>query len=55
MSVIKGGWSGEWDRALGLLHTDPSLVAKVERLLLVRWKTRLMLNLSDATTQNSAY
>ena len=51
LSVIKGGWTGEWNGGLGLLHTDPSLVAKVERLVLVRWKIRLMLNLNEADHQ----
>jgi hypothetical protein len=51
LSVIKSGWTGEWNRGLGLLHTDPSLVAKVERLVLVRWKIRLMLNLNEADHQ----
>jgi hypothetical protein len=48
LSVLKTRWTGEWDRGLGLLHTDSSLVAKVERLVLVRWKIRLMLNLSES-------
>jgi hypothetical protein len=51
LSVIKSGWTGAWDRGLGLLHADPSLVAKVEHLVLVRWKIRLMLNLTEADHQ----
>jgi hypothetical protein len=51
LSVIKSGWTGAWDRGLGLLHGDPSLVAKVEHLVLVRWKIRLMLNLTEADHQ----
>ena len=51
LSVLKSGWTGEWNGGLGLLHTDPSLVAKVERLVLVRWKIRLMLNLNEADHQ----
>jgi hypothetical protein len=51
LSVLKSGWAGEWNGGLGLLHTDPSLVAKVERLVLVRWKIRLMLNLNEADHQ----
>ena len=51
LSVIKSGWTGEWNGGLGLLHTDPSLVAKVEHLVLVRWKIRLMLNLNEADHQ----
>jgi hypothetical protein len=48
LSVLKGQWEGEWDRGRGPLHADPSLVAKVERLVLARWKIRLMLNLNEA-------
>ena len=51
LSVLKGRWEGEWDRGLGPLRADPSLVAKVERLVLVRWKIRLMLNLNEADHQ----
>jgi hypothetical protein len=47
LSVLKSRWTGEWNRGLGPLHADPSLVAKVERLVLVRWKIRLMLNLNE--------
>ena len=47
LSVLKSRWTGEWDRGLRLLHADPSLVAKVERVVLVRWKVRLMLNLNE--------
>lgn len=48
VSVIKSGWAGEWNGGLGPLRTDPSLVARLERLVLVRWKIRLMLNLNEA-------
>jgi hypothetical protein len=51
LSVLKGQWEGAWDRGLGPLHADPSLVAKAERLVLVRWKIRLMLNLTEADHQ----
>jgi hypothetical protein len=51
LSIIKSGWTGEWNGGLALLHTDPSLVARVERLVLVRWKIRLMLNLNEADHQ----
>jgi hypothetical protein len=47
LSVLKSGWTGDWDRGLRLLQADPSLVAKVERVVLVRWKIRLMLNLNE--------
>jgi hypothetical protein len=51
LSVLKSGWTGEWNGGLGLLQADPSLVAKLERLVLVRWKIRLMLNLNEADHQ----
>jgi hypothetical protein len=51
LSVLKNQWAGEWDRGRGLLHADPALVARLERLVLVRWKIRLMLNLNEADHQ----
>src|SRR3954447_25058469 len=48
LSVLKTRWTGEWDRGRGLLQSDPALVARLERLVLVRWKIRLMLNLNEA-------
>ena len=51
LSVLKNGWTGAWNGGLGLLHADPSLVAKIERLVLVRWKIRLLLNLNEADHQ----
>lgn len=48
LSVLKGRWAGAWDRGQGLLQADPSLLAKVERVVLVRWKIRLMLNVNEA-------
>jgi hypothetical protein len=45
LSVLKTRWTTEWDRGVGLLRADPTLVAKLERLVLVRWKVRLMLGL----------
>jgi hypothetical protein len=47
LSVLKAQWAGEWDRGVGLLRADPTLVVKLERLVLVRWKVRLMLNLNE--------
>jgi hypothetical protein len=47
LSVLKTQWTGEWDRGVGLLHSDPGLVARLEHLVLVRWKIRLMLNLNE--------
>ncbi|HEX3146619.1 MAG TPA: hypothetical protein VHR66_00865 [Gemmataceae bacterium] len=51
LSVLKTRWTGEWDRGRGLLRSDPALVARLERLVLVRWKIRLMLNLNEADHQ----
>jgi hypothetical protein len=47
LSVLKAGWTGAWDRGAGLLHSNPTLVDKLERVVLVRWKIRLMLNLNE--------
>jgi hypothetical protein len=42
--VIRSRFKGTWDRGLGVLEANPALVDKVERITLVQWKIRLLLN-----------
>ena len=49
--VVKSGWKGKWNKGMGALEKDPSLLHKVERIVLVQWKIRLMLNPTEADHQ----
>jgi hypothetical protein len=49
--VVKSGWKGKWNKGIGAIEKDPSLLHKVERIVLVQWKIRLMLNPIEADHQ----
>jgi hypothetical protein len=51
VAVLRDGWKGNWDHGLGPVRHDPALLAKVERLVLVHWKIRLLLNPTEADHQ----
>jgi len=42
--VVKSGWTGNWDKGRAPLKTDPGLMQKMERIVLVQWKIRLLIN-----------
>ena len=46
--VVKEEWKGEWKRGRGAIAADPRLLAKLERMVLVNWKIRLLVNPTDA-------
>jgi hypothetical protein len=46
--VVKQQWKGEWNRGRGAIAADPKLLSKLERLVLVQWKVRLLVNPSEA-------
>ena len=45
--VVKQNWKGEWRRGRGAIAADPSLLNKLERIILVSWKIRLLLHPSE--------
>jgi hypothetical protein len=42
--VVKSRWQEKWDKGRGALMEDPSLMAKLERIVLSQQKIRLLLN-----------
>jgi hypothetical protein len=42
--VFKSGWKDRWDKGLGPITTDPSLLQKLQRIVLVQWRIRLLLD-----------
>lgn len=46
--VVRSRYKGPWNRGLGLLEEHPGLIDKVERITLVQWKIRLLLNPVEA-------
>jgi hypothetical protein len=42
--VVKLEWKENWDRGLGPLRANPKLIQKLERIVLVQWKIRLLIN-----------
>jgi hypothetical protein len=46
--VVRSRYKGPWNRGLGVLEENPELIDKVERITLVQWKIRLLLNPAEA-------
>jgi hypothetical protein len=46
--VVKQQWKGTWNRGRGAIEADPRLLAKLERMILVSWKIRLLINPNEA-------
>ena len=42
--VVKAGWKDKWDKGLGAIAADPTLLSKLERIVLVQWRIRLLIN-----------
>jgi hypothetical protein len=49
--VVKEGLKGRWNEGRGAIEADPKLLAKLERIVLVQWKIRLMINPHEADHQ----
>src|SRR4030095_11839811 len=49
--VVRAGWKGKWDKGLGAIAVDPTLLSKLERIVLVQWKIRLLLNPTETDHQ----
>ena len=49
--VIRATWHGEWNKGLAPIAADPARLEKMQRLLLVQWKIRLMLNPTEPDHQ----
>ena len=42
--VVRSRWNGPWNRGMGALEANPELLDKIEHMMLVQWKIRLLLN-----------
>jgi hypothetical protein len=49
--VVKSGWKGDWNDGLPAIQADRSLLDKLERIVLVQWKIRLLINPNEADHQ----
>ena len=46
--VVKLQWKDEWDKGLAPVAARPELLAKLERIVLVQWKIRLLINPNES-------
>jgi hypothetical protein len=51
VSVIKATWSAKWDKGIGAIAADPSRLVTLQRLVLVQFRIRLLLNSIEADHQ----
>jgi hypothetical protein len=49
--VVKQHWKGKWNKGLDAIAADPTLIGKLERIVLVQWKIRLLINPLEADHQ----
>jgi hypothetical protein len=49
--VIRATWTENWDKGLAPLAKDPARLEKLQRLMQVQWKIRLLLNPTEADHQ----
>ena len=49
--VLKSNWRDKWDEGRGLIAADPEMLTKVERMVLVQWKIRLLINPTEPDHQ----
>lgn len=49
--VIKAGWKGTWDKGISVVTANPAMQEKLERMVLVQWNIRLLLNPTEADHQ----
>jgi hypothetical protein len=45
--VYKSNWKDRWDRRLDMIAENPELMRQFERIVLVQWKIRLLINPTD--------
>jgi hypothetical protein len=46
--IVRSGWKGPWNRGLAAIEENSRLIEKFERIMLVQWKIRLLLNPNEA-------
>lgn len=48
VQVFKSGWKGDWNEGIGAVAAEPALLAKVERIMFLRWRILLLTNPLEA-------
>lgn len=51
VSVIKATWNAKWDKGIGPIAADPRRLETLQRLVLVQFRIRLLLNPIEADHQ----
>jgi hypothetical protein len=49
--VMRSKWKEKWDHGRGPTAADPEMLAKLERIVLVQWKIRLLINPTEPDHQ----
>src|SRR5262245_38694017 len=49
--VVKHQWQGKWNQGLDAIAANPGLMGKLERIVLVQWKIRLLINPNEPDHQ----
>lgn len=49
--VVKANWKDKWDKGLPAIAADPKRMEKLQRIVNVQWKVRLLLNPSEPDHQ----
>lgn len=49
--VVRAGWKSQWNRGLGPVTEERAMLQKLERIVLVQWKIRLLLNPNEEDHQ----
>ena len=49
--VVKSKWRNNWNQGRGPIDADPEMLAKLERIVLVQWKIRLLINPTETDHQ----
>ena len=50
--VMKSDWKDKWDQGRGAIAKNPELLDKIERIVLVQWRIRLLINPTEADHQD---
>jgi hypothetical protein len=45
---VRAGWQCSWNEGRDAIAADPKLIEKLERIVLVQWKIRLLINPAES-------
>lgn len=49
--VVKASWQGEWNKGMGVLAANPQMREKLQRIVLLEWNIRLLINPTEPDHQ----